>query len=716
MPWPRRCIATFLLGLVAIFARAESGERVALVIGNAAYAQAPLVNPLHDARAMADLLRRAGFIVDQQLDTSQAQLTDAVARFGAAIRQPKVKFGLFYYAGHGLQQDWRNYLVPVSADIRSAEDVRKQTVDVSALLAYMNQAKGRSFLVILDACRDDPFAGTYRPPAKGLSQFDAPVGSLLAYATAPGSVAQDGDGENGLYTGNLLREFSVPGVRIEDAFKRVRLNVRLASRGQQIPWESTSLEEDVYLFPSERRKLSEEEQDRQLDQEIASWLRVKSSSDPMQLADFIRKYPSGSASELAQARLNRVLAAQARREAMQVASAAESVTQTLRDNQALVETARRQAEEAEARRVAAEREAQAMRQAAAVAQAQREAERAEAARAAQEREQAVRLENQRLQEAQKLAAQLESQRVAALEQARNQEAARIESERLAAAQEQAQRLEAAQAQAVAQAQAQAAAAAELAQQAERQREEQARAEARQVEQARIALERLRAQEQKAAARLTAERADVAQQHAAPVIAETAAVVLPPTPYSQGWQEHRRSFQLGDVYNYRVVDLFTQVSRPLSFKVTAVDAEADRIEYNNGEYLSDTMGNIVANPRGGLSTPRQFYPAELFVGKHWRTTFKQSRPSGAVYTFQYDMKVVGRESITVPAGTFDTFKIEARGYNMQLGARLERNIWVAPGISGDIAHETLVRLRNGATEQNDRQELVSFSVGPHTAQR
>ena len=130
-----------------------------------------------------------------------------------------------------------------------------------------------------------------------------------------------------------------------------------------------------------------------------------------------------------------------------------------------------------------------------------------------------------------------------------------------------------------------------------------------------------------------------------------------------------------------------------------------------------MGNTVANPRGGLSTPRQFYPAELFVGKRWHTTFKQSRPSGIVYTFQYDMKVVGRESITVPAGTFDTFKIEARGYNMQLGARLERNIWVAPGISGDIAHETLVRLRNGAIEQNDRQELVSFSrSGSRTAQR
>src|SRR5439155_12019338 len=109
----------------------------------------------------------------------------------------------------------------------------------------------------------------------------------------------------------------------------------------------------------------------------------------------------------------------------------------------------------------------------------------------------------------------------------------------------------------------------------------------------------------------------------------------------------------------------------------------------------------------FSSPRQFYPAELFVGKKWRTEFKQSRRSGLTYTFRYDLKVVARETITVPAGTFDCFKIEARGFNVPLGARIERNIWVAPGVSGDIRHEILVRLRNGAIEQNDRQELVSF---------
>ena len=147
MKWSGRCLATLFLSFVAFFARAETGERIALVIGNSAYPGAPLANPQNDARAMGDLLRRAGFVVDQQLDTSHAELSHAVSRFGMAIINPKVKFGLFYYAGHGLQQEWRNYLVPVSADIRSADDVRKKTVDVSALLAYMDRAKGRSFLV-----------------------------------------------------------------------------------------------------------------------------------------------------------------------------------------------------------------------------------------------------------------------------------------------------------------------------------------------------------------------------------------------------------------------------------------------------------------------------------------------------------------------------------------------------------------------------------------
>jgi len=167
--------------------------------------------------------------------------------------------------------------------------------------------------------------------------------------------------------------------------------------------------------------------------------------------------------------------------------------------------------------------------------------------------------------------------------------------------------------------------------------------------------------------------------------------------------------VGDVFTFSVIDGLTKVSKPLELRVTAVDVDADRVEFNGGEYASDIMGNITATQRGSFSTPRQFYPAELYVGKKWHTAFKQVRPSGITYTYRYDVRVVGKETITVPAGTFEAFKIEARGFNVQLGAALSRNIWVTPGVPADIAHETIVRLRNGAIEQFDRQELVSAAV-------
>lgn len=155
-------------------------------------------------------------------------------------------------------------------------------------------------------------------------------------------------------------------------------------------------------------------------------------------------------------------------------------------------------------------------------------------------------------------------------------------------------------------------------------------------------------------------------------------------------------------------MFSKNAKPMVMKVTQVDLPAERVVYNDGEFSSDLMGNSTKNLRGSFSTPRQLYPAELIIGKKWQTRFKQSRPAGITYTYQYDLKVVAKEKITVPAGTFDAYKIEARGFNMELGAYLERNIWVTPGVNADIAHEIKVRLRSGRIEQADRQELVSYT--------
>lgn len=537
-----RCLGLLVaVALASLCAAVQAADRVALVIGNSGYAWAPLKNPRNDAEAMVTLLESAGFQVDKQLDTDLPGLRAAVERFGTAIRAPDVKFGLFYYAGHGLQQNWRNYLVPVDARLRNGQEVPEKTVDVSSLIDYMEHAQGRNFLLILDACRDDPFAGTYTPDAKGLSQFDAPVGSLLAYATAPGTVALDGDGQNGLYTSHLLRELSVREARVEEAFKRVRLNVRLSSRGRQIPWESTSLEEDLYMFPQKRKTLTEDEIDQLLQQEMRDWQRVRLNPDITELSDFIRRYPSGYASELAQSRLSRLLLSINEQETTRMRGLTRSLL--------------------------------------AAVQAPEPTERA--ANAEPPAPQGV------------------------------------------------------------------------------------------------------------------------------VVPHTMALTLAPTPFFKGYAEHRRDYSQGDEYTIKVIDNFKGTASALVMKVTQVDLATERVVYNDGGFESDLMGNTTANQLGVFSTPRQFYPAELIVGKRWRTRFKQSRPNGINYTFQYDLKVVGRERITVPAGTFDTFRIEARGFNMDLQASLERTIWVAPGVNADIAQEYKVRLRNGNFNENERRELVSY---------
>jgi hypothetical protein len=684
--WMRTALIP-LLWLACTFNVLASG-RVALVIGNSNYKTAPLLNPGNDASAMAELLGKAGFTVAKQLDTSRDQLQAAVDRFGLAIRDPKVKFGVFYYAGHGLQLDWRNYLVPVSANIRSATDVPAQTVDVSHLLRYMEQAKGRSFLIILDACRDDPFAGAYRPPAKGLSQFDAPVGSLLAYATAPGTVARDGDGNNGLYTGFLLREFAVQGARLEDAFKRVRLSVRLASKGAQVPWESTSLEEDLYFFPSPTRSMSEADRDELLEREMNAWRVVKVTTDPELLAGFVRQYPSGSASELAQARINRLLLAMAEQENQRLQIAAQTSKQALQELEAREEAARQRAAQVEEERIAAQRreaerlllaQADAAREERIREQAEQDvAELAAHARQAAEKAELAQREAQRAgvvrQEAAKLvAAKAEAERVAELARQSHLKAqnAKIELDRIQAVQLQHEAEERA-----------------LVVKAEMARAEQARVERDQQEEVtRLAQERNG---------LLAATAQVSVQTS-----------LSSTPFFMGYEEHWRHYSVGDEFNLRVVDQHSKSAKPLVMKVTQVDPETGSVVYNNGEFVSDMMGNTTTNLRGSFSTPRQFYPADLMIGKKWTTRFKQTRPSGVTYTFQYDLKVAAKERITVPAGTFDAYKIEARGFNIELGAHLERNIWVTPGVNSDIAHEIVVRLRSGAIDQYDRQELVSY---------
>lgn len=297
--------APAVLSIQSASSQSADPSRMALVIGNSTYRDVPLVNPRNDANAMKDLLARAGFAVDSHLDMTRAKMIAAIEGFGAAVRRPEIKQVLFYYAGHGVQLDWRNYLLPVDANVATSDEVRRNCIDLGMLLGELGKAKDKTFIVILDACRDNPFGAAYRPERKGLAQFDAPVGSLIAYATAPGKGASDESpsGKNGLYTENLLRELSVRGTRLEDALKRVRLNVRLASQGAQIPWESTSLESDVFLFEEPKKELSEAELEKEVEAELTVWNRIKSSQKLEDWAGYARSFPNGRFAEIAQAKV-----------------------------------------------------------------------------------------------------------------------------------------------------------------------------------------------------------------------------------------------------------------------------------------------------------------------------------------------------------------------------------------------------------------------------
>ncbi len=301
------------LALLSAQAQAPGDLRVALVIGNAAYpGKAALANPVNDAKAMAETLQRLGFTVVLLQDSGKAAMAEAIGKVQATLRG-KQAIGMLYYAGHGLQLDWRNYMVPVDAQLRQAGDVAHQAVDLGSVIEAFKSAGNRMNIVVLDACRDNPFAAS--ASGKGLAPLDAPPGTFLAYATAPGNVAEDGDAAsgNGLYTQYLLQELGKPTAKIEDVFKRVRLQVRKQSQGRQIPWESTSLEDDFYFNTGQGAsqkpppKPDESAKVAAFKLQKAAWDRISASTNPEDFYTFLQAFPQGELSEAAQFQLDRLV-------------------------------------------------------------------------------------------------------------------------------------------------------------------------------------------------------------------------------------------------------------------------------------------------------------------------------------------------------------------------------------------------------------------------
>ncbi len=225
-------------------------KRLALVMGNSNYSHSnPLTNPVNDALAFAEALKGLDFTVMTFIDADQKTMKRAMDEFGEKL--PEFNVGLFYFAGHGLQVNGINYLIPVDASLRIQQDVDYDCIDVGRVLGKMEAAKTATNIIILDACRDNPFerswSGRSGGKSSGLAFMTAPSGSIIAYATSPGKTASDGTGKNGLYTEALLQFIHIPGLPIEEFFKNVRTMVEQRSNGVQTPWESTSLKGNFFF-------------------------------------------------------------------------------------------------------------------------------------------------------------------------------------------------------------------------------------------------------------------------------------------------------------------------------------------------------------------------------------------------------------------------------------------------------------------------------------
>jgi hypothetical protein len=484
------------------FADDISGPRVALVIGNGLYPSAPLRNPPNDANSIASTLKDLHFDVELTIDGTHDAMNDSIRAFCERVER-HAAVALFYFAGHGVQVNWHNYLLPVDIRIATADDVPRQTVDVSSLMNSLGKVHNPMNIVILDACRNDPFgiAGT---SGAGLSQMDAPTRTILAYATAPGNVASDGSGKNGLYTENLLREMVHPDAKIEDVFKRVRLAVRLQSHGRQIPWESTSLEDDFYFIPPPTNgKPTDDQLDELAQIDENDWDAAQKAGTADAIATYLKTHPDGNFCELAQATLDRLLAARG--------------------------------------------------------------------------------------------------------------------------------------------------------------------------------------DQK-------------------VVAKTDSA----NPFTQGSMA-AGTMKLGDSYTYRRIDLYTKQESQFSQRVTKVDALA--VEFNDGRLITDVLGNVRVDKKGNRFGDRQYFANEYALGKEWKTRYDRTTPSGEQDTFEYTFRVASRESITIPAGTFDAFCVRAEGLRIENHARHTIAYWIAPDKVPRYLAMEFVRYGKGlSAKEYWREELIKFDAG------
>jgi uncharacterized caspase-like protein len=288
---------------------ADANQRIALVIGNAAYDEAPLDNPVRDAAAISSRLRSLGFDVVEAKDATLKEMQRALVEFVTQIESGAT--AMVFYAGHGIQANGRNYLMPVDASLSSETALRFEAMEMNDILEEMERTGSSINLIVVDACRNNPFERKFRGGSRGLAVVDAAAGTLIAYATAPGQVASDGDGKNGLYTSALLDALETPNLKVEEVFKRVRAEVARRSGNQQIPWESSSLLGDFVFYASDDvsapnnsgTALAAGSVTSEADRESLFWSSIKDSDSVDAFENYLARYPDGTFATIANARL-----------------------------------------------------------------------------------------------------------------------------------------------------------------------------------------------------------------------------------------------------------------------------------------------------------------------------------------------------------------------------------------------------------------------------
>jgi uncharacterized caspase-like protein len=229
---------------------AQAESRVALVIGNSAYqTNKPLNNPVNDAQAVSQMLNQAGFEVVMAFDLSRDIMKQTVEEFAARVLEKgNNTVAMVYYAGHGVQVDGENFLIPIDAKFSAEDDLPEQGVKLADVVAALEATKTKARIVVVDACRNNPFGGSAADDAGGFALVDAPEGALIAYSTSPGTVAFDGLGKHSPYAAAFMRTARTPNLPVEQVFKKVRLLVNDSTDKKQLPWDSARLNTEFTFF------------------------------------------------------------------------------------------------------------------------------------------------------------------------------------------------------------------------------------------------------------------------------------------------------------------------------------------------------------------------------------------------------------------------------------------------------------------------------------